>query len=55
MDENIKTAIEHAFNDNPSEMRDSLFAAMQDRVVAAIEQKKQEIASSLITGHKKEE
>jgi hypothetical protein len=55
MEENIKSAVEHAFNDNPAEMRDSLFAAMQDKVMAAIEQKKQEIASSLVTGYKKEE
>lgn len=46
--ENVKAAVEHAFNDNASEMRDALYAAIQDKVSSALETKKVEIAQSLV-------
>lgn len=46
--ENVRAAVEHAFNDNASEMRDALYSAIQDKVSSALEARKVHIAQSLV-------
>ena len=41
--------IDYAANDNAVEFRNAMYTAIHDRVTAAIESKKQEIAQNLIT------
>jgi hypothetical protein len=44
-----KAIIDYAYDDNAKEMRDALYSDIQDRVMAHIDAKKQEIARTLIT------
>lgn len=46
--ENIKAVVDHGFNDNAVEMRNALYNAINDKVFAAIEARKQQIAQNLI-------
>ena len=46
--EKAKAIIDYAYDDNGKEMRDALYSAIQDKVMAHIEAKKQEIAQNLI-------
>lgn len=43
-----KAIIDYAMDDNGVEMRDALYAEIQNRVMAHIDAKKQEIAQNLI-------
>lgn len=52
--ENIGAIVQHAFNDNPASMRDALYNEINDRIFAAIEQKKQAIAANIVTQHEPE-
>jgi hypothetical protein len=53
--ENIKAVVDHAFNDNAVEMRDALYNAINDKVFAAIEARKQEVARNLINSYEEEQ
>ena len=46
---NARAIIDYAAQDNASAMRDAMYASLQDRVMAHIEAKKQEVAMSLIS------
>jgi hypothetical protein len=48
MENNIKDAVNHAFDDNPVAMRDALYNEINDKIFAAIQQRKIEIAASLL-------
>jgi hypothetical protein len=43
-----KNIIDYAMDDNGVEFRNALYASIHDKVTAAIESKKQEVAQSLI-------
>ena len=43
-----RNIIDYAFDDNAKEMRESLYASIYDRVTAAFEAKKQELAHNLV-------
>lgn len=47
--ENINSVVDCAFNDNAVGMRDALYNAINDKVFAAIEARKQEVARNLIS------
>lgn len=47
--ENIKAVVNHALSDNPSEMKGALYDAINDKIMAAIESKKMEMAASLFS------
>lgn len=47
-DENVKSIVNSAINDNPVEMKNAFYNAINDRIFSAIEQRKQEIAKNLI-------
>jgi len=49
MTDSTRTIIDYAAADNGVGMRDALYAAIHDRVTAHIENKKQEMARSLIS------
>lgn len=50
MDDNIKAVVDHAFEDNANEMRDALYNSINDKIFAALEDRKKYIAASLVTG-----
>lgn len=43
-----RAIIDYAYDDQGKEVRDALYSAIQDKVLAHIEAKKQEIAGNLI-------
>jgi len=47
----MKNLIDYAYQDNGTEFRKELYSAIHDKVAAAIENKKQEIASSFMGQH----
>jgi hypothetical protein len=49
MTEATKAIIDYAADDNGVEMRNALYSAIQDKVMAHIDAKKQEIAQNLIS------
>jgi hypothetical protein len=50
-----RAIIDYATQDNATGMRDAMYAALQDRVMAHIEAKKQEVALNLISNPEEEE
>jgi hypothetical protein len=48
MTDTTKSIIDYAYDDNAKDMRDALYSDIQDRVMAHIDAKKQEIARTLI-------
>jgi hypothetical protein len=48
MNETTKSIIDYAFEDDAKQMRDALYSDIQDRVMAHLDAKKQEIARNLI-------
>jgi len=50
-----RAIIDYASQDNATAMRDTMYSAIQDRVMAHIEAKKQEIALNLISNPKEAE
>jgi hypothetical protein len=54
MTDTTKAIIDFAQEDNGAEMRNALYSAIQDKVMAHIDAKKQEIASSLIASREVE-
>jgi hypothetical protein len=53
--DNARAIIDYAAQDNASAMRDAMYASLQDRVMAHIEAKKQEVAMSLISPQEDDE
>ena len=53
--DNARAIIDYATQDNATGMRDAMYAALQDRVMAHIEAKKQEVALNLISNPEEEE
>jgi hypothetical protein len=49
MTDTTKAIIDFAADDNGAEMRNALYSAIQDKVMAHIDAKKQEIAQNLIS------
>jgi len=49
MTEQTRTIIDYAYDDNAKEMRDAVYAAIQDKVMAHLEVQKQRVAQNLIT------
>lgn len=43
-----RSIIDYAYDDNGAEMRNALYSAIQDKVMAHIDAKKQEIAQNLV-------
>ena len=50
-----RAIIDYAAQDNATAMRDAMYASLQDRVMAHIETKKQEVAMSLISPQQDED
>lgn len=48
MTDTTKSIIDYAYDDNAKDMRDALYSDIQDRVMAHIDAKKQEIARTLL-------
>ena len=48
MTEQTRTIIDYAYDDNAKEMRDAVYAAIQDKVMAHLEVQKQRVAQNLI-------
>ena len=48
MSDITKAIVDYAEDDNAKEMRDALYSAIQDRVMAHIDAQKQEIAKNLL-------
>lgn len=46
--EDIRSAVEHAVNDNAADMRDALYNAINDKIFAAIEQRKIAVAAGML-------
>lgn len=47
-DENVNSVVDHAFSDNAVEMRNALYNAINDKIFAALEQRKQEVAQNFL-------
>ena len=48
MNDNLRSVVDNAFTDNATQMRDALYNEINDKIFAAIEQRKQVIAQNLI-------
>lgn len=48
MTEQTRTIIDYAYDDNAKEMRDAVYATIQDKVMAHLEVQKQRVAQNLI-------
>lgn len=46
--ENAKAIIDYAMQDNGTAVRDALYAGIQDKILAHIEAKKQEVALNML-------
>lgn len=46
--ETTRAIIDYAYDENGAEMRNALYTAIQDKVMAHIDAKKQEIAQNLV-------
>jgi hypothetical protein len=49
MTEHTRAIIDYAFDDNGKEMRDALYASINDKVMAHLDAQKQRIAQTLIS------
>lgn len=54
MMENTRAIIDYAYEDNAKDMRDALYSAIQDKVMAHIEAHKQQLAKNLIVPQSQE-
>lgn len=52
--ENTRAIIDYAYEDNAKDMRDALYSAIQDKVMAHIEAHKQQLAKNLIVPQSQE-
>lgn len=46
--ENTRAIVDYAYDDNAKEMRDALYSDIQNRVMAHLDAKKQEIAQNML-------
>lgn len=53
--ENIRAVVDYALEDNATEMKDALYDAINDKIFAAIEQRKVSIASNLLKPNEQQE
>lgn len=49
--EYVQSLVNNAMNDNPAGVKDAFYDAINDKIFAALEQRKQEIAQNLINGY----
>lgn len=49
--ENIRTAVDHALVDNAADMKEALYNAINDKIFAAIEQRKIAVAANMLAQH----
>lgn len=49
--ENINAIVNNALEDNAVDMKDAFYNAINDKIFAAIEQRKQVVASNMIGAH----
>jgi hypothetical protein len=49
--ENIKAIVDNALVDNASEMREALYNTINDKIFAAIEQRKIAVAANMLAMH----
>jgi hypothetical protein len=49
--ENIRAVVDNAFTDNAVEMRNALYTAINDKIFAAIDARKQVVAQNLINSY----
>lgn len=54
MNDNLRAVVDNAFTDNATQMRDALYNEINDKIFAAIEQRKQVVAQNLIAQHQPE-
>jgi hypothetical protein len=54
-DENITSVIDNAFTDNAVEMRNALYNAINDKIFAALDQRKQEVARNFLAQYDDQE
>ena len=54
MTEQTRAIIDYAYEDNGKEMRDALYSAINDKVMAHIETHKQQLAKNLIMPQEQE-
>lgn len=52
--EDITAVVDHALNDNAVDMKDALYNAINDKIFAAIEQRKQMVAANMLAQHETE-
>lgn len=52
--ENIKAVVDHGFNDDAVNMKAALYDAINDKIFAAIEQRKEVVAQSLVSQNQPE-
>jgi hypothetical protein len=52
--ENIRAVVDNAFTDNAVEMRNALYNAINDKIFAAIDAKKQVVAQNLINSYEED-
>ena len=49
--ENIKAVVDNALVDNAADMKDALYNAINDKIFAAIEQRKIAVAANMLAMH----
>ena len=49
--EHIRSAVDNALVDNAADMKEALYNAINDKIFAAIEQRKIAVAANMITQH----
>jgi hypothetical protein len=52
--ENIRAVVDNAFTDNAVEMRNALYNAINDKIFAAIDARKQVVAQNLINSYEED-
>jgi elongation factor P hydroxylase len=53
--ENIKSVVDYAFQDDAVKMRDALYNEINDKIFDAIEQRKQQLAQNLVNQYDTQE
>jgi hypothetical protein len=52
--EDITAIVDHALSDNAVDMKDAFYNAINDKIFAAIEQRKQVVAANMLALHQAE-
>jgi hypothetical protein len=52
--EDITAIVDHALSDNAVDMKDAFYNAINDKIFAAIEQRKQVVAANMLAQHEAE-